>query len=445
MLNEGQPRLGIEGFPAHGGLFASILEATGLYKLDQNEWRFVIPEEGDDFRLAPLWKAATDYLESHADRPVDVAEIYDIWRLPPFGVKDGLMTILAVAFLLSQRDHIAIYREGIFRSRFDDVDVEYLAKDPKAVQLRWMNLSDLSRRLLSEMAEIVRTLDETVTLVHLEPIDVARGLVAIYEGLPQWTKRTMDLSENAKRVRESFNRANDPNKFLFSDIPTEFSDDTTLVAEDNLTSIVQRVRDGLKELVEAYPRMLHRLRDLMLLELQVPNLSPDSLNELHERAENIRQISGDFYLEAFVGRLTQIDDRDVTFEGIASLVAKKSPRDWVDPDRDSARIDIADLSQKFLRAETFARVKGRTAKRQAMAVFIGRDDSATTILEEFDISDADRIAVDDLVEHLNSALEGADGGRRNVVLAALAELSARYMGTDSRSIEMRDEVGNGHD
>jgi len=445
VLNEGQPRLGIEGFSAHGGLFASILEATQLYKQDQNEWRFMIPKKGDAFRLSPLWEAAASHLESHASRPVDVAELYDLWRLPPFGVKDGLMPILAVAFILSQRDHIAVYRDGIFRARFDDVDVEYLAKDPKAVQFRWMNLSGLSRRLLSEMAEIVRTLDETITLVHLEPIDVARGLVAIYEALPQWTKRTMNLSANAIRVRELFNRASDPNQFLFSDIPTEFASDTTLEIEENLKSIVQRVRDGLQELVQAYPSMLHRLRDLMLAELQVPNLSPHSLTELHERAENIRQISGDFYLEAFVGRLTQIDDTNTTFEGITSLVTNKPPRNWVDPDLDRATIDIADLSQKFLRAETFARVKGRTSKRQAMAVFIGKDNSPAPLLEEFDIADADRIAIDDLVKRLDEALEGSNEERRNVVLAALAELSARFMRTDNQLTRMRDEVGNEHD
>jgi hypothetical protein len=421
------------------------LEATQLYKQDQNEWRFMLPEKGDAFRLAPLWDAATSHLESHAGRPVDVAELYDLWRLPPFGVKDGLMPILAVAFILSQRDHIAVYRDGIFRARFDDVDVEYLAKDPKAVQFRWMNLSDLSRRLLSEMAEIVRTLDETITLVHLEPIDVARGLVAIYEALPQWTKRTMNLSANAIRVRELFNRASDPNQFLFSDIPTEFASDTTLAIEENLKSIVQRVRDGLQELVQAYPSMLHRLRDLMLAELQVPNLSPHSLTELHERAENIRQISGDFYLEAFVGRLTQIDDTNTTFEGITSLVTNKPPRNWVDPDLDRATIDIADLSQKFLRAETFARVKGRTSKRQAMAVFIGKDNSPAPLLEEFDIADSDRIVIDDLVRRLDEALEEANVGQRNVILAALAELSARFMRTDNQLTRMRDGVGNEHD
>ena len=78
VLNEGQSRLGIDGYPAHGGLFASILEATRLYAQDEGEWRFMLPQQEDPCRLVPLWEAAASHLESHSSRPVDVAELYDL-------------------------------------------------------------------------------------------------------------------------------------------------------------------------------------------------------------------------------------------------------------------------------------------------------------------------------------------------------------------------------
>jgi len=429
VLNEGEPRLGIEGFPAEGGLLASVLEATGLYANGRKGWRFVPPPQGekDRCRLNPIWDAAAEHVRTHAHRTVAVSEIYDLWRKPPFGVKDGLMPALAVAFILSQRNRVGVYREGIFRARFDDVDVDYLAKDPAALQLRWMDLSDVARRLLSGMAEIVRTLDQANALVHLEPIDVARGLVAIYEQLPPWTKRTMRLSANAVRVRDLFRRARDPNKFLFDDIPETLGGRVALADDEDLRQVVTGVQQGLEELVDAYPVMLHRIRDIMLAELQVPNVSPQSLAELRDRAENIRQMAGDFRLEAFVGRLSQFDGTDAGIEGIASLAANKPPRDWVDPDSDQAAIEIADMAQKFLRAETFARVKGRPEKRHAIAVVIGIDGRPAPMLEEFDIADADRGAVDGLIKRVAAALEGADTSRRTIILAALAELSARYM------------------
>ena len=285
------------------------------------------------------------------------------------------MPVLAVAFILS-RHGIAIYREGIFRARFDDVDVDYLAKDPATIQIRWMRLSITSRRLLSEMAAIVRALDQKKALVHLEPIDVARGLVDIHDELPPWTKRTMQLSTNAMRVRDLFKRACDPNKFLFDDIPAVTGGNGTLVTEKDVQRAVASVREGLEELVQAYPAMLHRLRELMLAELRVPNPSPQSLAELRDRAANIRKLAGDFRLEAFVGRLSQFDGTDQAFENIASLAASKPPRDWVDPDLDRTAIDIADMAQKFLRAETYARVKGRSEKRHALAVVIGMNGRA---------------------------------------------------------------------
>ena len=429
VLNEGEPRLGIEGFPTEGGLFASILESTGLYAKKGKGWRFASPiiSGVDPCRLAPMWDVAFEYLKNNASRTVAVSELFELWRKPPFGVKDGLMPILAVAFVLSQRDKLAVYRDGIFRAKFDDVDVDYLAKDAAFIQLRWMDLTDIARRLLSGMAQIVRDLDKANHLVHLEPIDVGRGLVAIYSQLPQWTTRTMQLSSNAVNIRDLFKRAHDPNQFLFDDIPGTLGEDVVLANEEDLHRVIQSIREGLEELMQAYPSMLHRLRDLMLAELQVPNISPQSLAELRDRAENIRQLAGDFRLDAFVGRLSQFNGSDESFEGIASLAANKPPRDWVDPDMDQAAIELADMAQKFLRAETYARVKGRPDKRQAMAVVIGMNGRPAPMLEEFDIADSDRAAVNALIERVAATLEDSDTSKRSIILAALAELSTRYM------------------
>ena len=58
--NEGEPRLGIEEFPAEGGLFVSVLESSGLYAQEDKGWRFVSPMEtlDDPCFLAPMWEAA---------------------------------------------------------------------------------------------------------------------------------------------------------------------------------------------------------------------------------------------------------------------------------------------------------------------------------------------------------------------------------------------------
>ena len=429
VVNEGKARLGIVGYPAEGGLFASLLEASNLYTKGRRGWTFRPADEleYDPHNLAPLWRAAREYLEKNSDRAVSLAKIYDLWRAAPFGVKDGLMPVLAVAFILSCRDTVAFYRLGIFQARFRDLDTEYLARDPSEVQLRWMDLSEFSRRLLSGMAEVVRELDESNKLTDLTPIDVARGLISIHDGLRPWIKRTNRLSANATRIRALFKYANDPNKLLFDDIPASFQRKDGSIDDKAFQEVIADIHDGLKELTEAYPTMLRRAMDSLLSELLVPNASPQALAELRARAENIKQLSGDFMLDAFVGRLETFRGSEDDMEGLLSLAANKPMRDWVDPDLDRASVELADLAQRFLRAETFARVKGRPDKRHAMAVVVGINGYPTPLVNEFDISDSDKKVVDALAIEVRKTLLNEGGLDRSIMLAALAEASASLM------------------
>lgn len=427
VLNEGKDRLGIQGYPAEGGLFASLLEATELYQHTDQGWRFVSPDEQNAHNLFPMWEKAREILIVNSHRSVPVSELFEEWNNGSFGIKNGLLPVLAVAFILSERPNLAFYREGIFQPKFKDLDVEYLANNASDIQLRWMNLSDMSRRLLSEMADIVRQLDCTKELINLEPIDVARGLIAVFVNLQPWVKKTQRLSKNAIRIRTLFNHANDPNKFLFDDIPEMFGIHSQELSSADLSDVITNIRDGLEELVQAFPALLHQLRDTLFAELQVPNASPRALAELRDRAENIKQVTGDHTLESLILRLSRFTGTDEDIESVASITFNKLARDWIDSDIDRATLELADLAQRFLRAESFARVKGRQDKRHAIAVIIGMDGRPTPVRKEFHITDSDKKEVSSVLRQLQTALKQSGQKHENIILAALAELSASYM------------------
>ena len=430
-LHEGEERLGIKGFPAEGGLFASLLEKSKLYQKTHNSWRFVSPRPGDNdpCNLNPAWRAATALLESNRQRLVPVSKIYEIWQRPPFGIKEGLLPVLIAAYLLSQRRVVAFYKQSIFQARVTDIDMDYLSKDPDYVQLRWINLSGGARELLLDMAAIVRTLDQENSLSIVEPIDVAKGLVSIYDQLPPWVDRTQHLSANAKRVRQLLKRAIDPNSLIFDDIPRSFSAGLDLEPNqgNNLRRIPQNVHLGLVELQQAFPALLQRLREGLLTELQVINSSLEKLSELRARAENIRDLSGDHRMEAFVMRIAQFTNSDADIESLASMVANKPTRNWVDTDIDRTTVEIAEMARRFIRIESFAHVKGRTDKRHSMAVSVGLDGPPTTVHKEFDVTSLERPEVDALINRIKDTLRSAGEERGHIVLAALAELSASYL------------------
>ena len=426
---EGEARLGIQGFPAEGGLFDSILAPAGLYRETNEGWRFVAPckKSGDPMRLWPAWKAALDFLTANTHRGVTVEEIHNIWRRPPFGIKEGLLPVMSVAFFMSNRSKLALYRDGVFQVNISELDVDYLISDPSVIQLRWMELSDTSRTLLSELARIVRELDEENPLTNLEPLDVARGLVSIYDRLPPWVGRTQQLSSNAKRTRQLFKLANDPNKLIFDDIPRV---DDAGDHPDERRSIAQAanlVGEGLRELKLAYPTMLNRLRDLLLGELRVPNTTESMLSELRERAENIREVSGDHRLEAFIIRLARFDGEDAEIEDLAGMAVSKPTRNWVDSDVDKAALQLAELAEQFVHTEAFARVKGRRDKRHSMAVVVDISRRGMPVHDEFDVSDMDASEVSQLIERINQVLDESGEKRSNVILAALAGLISQKL------------------
>ena len=429
VANEGEARLGIEGYPAEGGLFASVLSATGLYHETDEGWRFVAPsnESGDPARLWPAWNAALNLLTANSHRGVTVEEIHEVWRRPPFGIKEGLLPVLSVAFYITNQRNMALYRDGLFQVRISELDVDFLVRDPADIQLRWMELSDTSRALLADLAQVVRELDEENPLTHLEPLDVARGLVAIYDQLPPWVGRTQQLSTNAKLIRQLFKLANDPNRLIFDDIPSVDDEEDVSSEGQSVRQAAKLVGEGLRELKLAYPTMLNRLRDLLLGELRVPNTSTSMLSELRDRAENIRAVSGDHRLEAFIIRLARFHGKDAEIEDLAGMAVNKPTRNWVDSDVDKATLQLAELAEQFVHTEAFARVKGRRDKRHSMAVVVDISRGRMPLHDKFDVSDMDESEVEQLIDRIDHVLDESGEKRRNVILAALARLISKRL------------------
>ena len=105
-LNEGEERLGISGFPAEGGLYASLLENTRLYSHTELGWRFVAPVAGlgDPSNLEPAWSAAVQHLRVHIVTglcPYLKSMVFGVSQ--PLGIKEGLLPVLSTAFIFSLR------------------------------------------------------------------------------------------------------------------------------------------------------------------------------------------------------------------------------------------------------------------------------------------------------------------------------------------------------
>ena len=217
MINaEGREPLGFEGFPAERGLYETLLRSTELHRQDASgTWRFMPP--GDDSRspFRDLWEATRDLFPTQ--RPSRRSEIYALWSAPPFGMKLGIQPVILTAFLLAHKANVAVYKDGMFVPRLTDFDIDECLQDPDRFSLRWVAIDEDKNRILEGISEAPGR-DRRDAAEAADPLEAARGLVAMVFNLPEWARRTPRWAKAAKDMRDMLLKASDPHKVLFVDL-----------------------------------------------------------------------------------------------------------------------------------------------------------------------------------------------------------------------------------
>jgi hypothetical protein len=424
----GVARLGIDGFPAEGGLYESLLARPGLHRSGGDISGFHKPGRSDPARLAPLWKATDEFLKAAAKAPVSANDIYAMWKAKPFGVREGIRPVLLVAYLLSRADRYTVYLNERLEVALNDVTIDRLTADPSALTLRVFDAGDRARRLF----EAVRSIVEEATGVTADLKDtvaLAKAIVGLVKTQPLYAQRTQRLSAEALAIRGAIKAATDPHTLLHESLPATLD---TLLGRVNapVDAGVELLSSALREIGNTYKKTLEAID--VTLRRELDTVYAEDTGAIRERAMRIRGLTGDFRLEAFIARLCTYAATSTDIEGIASLAANKPPRDWSDNDVDRAHLDVARLAQQFNRAEAFARVKGRADGRHAVAFVVGLDRSPGLQALEFEITERDRHTVLELARVLQSVLASTESSAE-VRLAALAQVG-------STMLEIQNEV-----
>ena len=419
MINaEGQEALGFEGFPAERGLYETLLKSTELHRQDASgAWRCMPPSDGFAEGFAPLWDA-TRVLFSDADARVGAHEVYALWSAPPFGMKRGIHPVVLTAFLLAHKANIAVYKDGMFVPRLTDFDIDEYLQDPSRFSLRWVAIDEDKNQILEGISELLAEIGESAGAA--DPLEAARGLVAMVFNLPEWARRTSRLGQVAKDMRDMLLKANDPHKVLFVDL-------TSLLGVADGNSYVKALRAPLQELAGAYGKMLAEVEAKMLSALDA---SRDDLDALRARARSVSGISGDLQMDGFATRLANFDGSRTSLESLLSMAAERPPRDWVDRHIDAAILELAKFARRFREAEAFAAVQGRQAHSEAIAVVIGAGSDTKMISRSFTISDRHRQTVEAKADEVASMLY-REGLETDVLLAILAKVGMMLASIDT--------------
>lgn len=417
MLKEASTsKLGYDGYPADAGLYYTVLHTPGLHmNRGRLGWGFGKPRDKDDNLVGQsyqaLWSETEEVFRNTPDR-LGLNEIYALWRSAPYGLKKGVMPILALAFFLANKAHIALYFDGVFTPNINEVIIDELLNDPKLIQFKYVSAGENKSSLAKAIAEKVLPgqLPEGDT-IKISPLDTARGLVSIVVGLPNWTKRTSSVSESAQEVRSMLLKASDPNKVLFADLPT-------ILGSSSEEDLVHKLTTVIEELLVAYPRKLDEIKTIVLAALQH---SSGAISDLKIRAQSIKGITGNFQLESFATRIEEYDGSEAAIESLISNAINKPSHSWVDRDLDAAIIQLGSLAMDFRKAEALAGLRGRDSARKVFNVVLSAG-QGNDLNRTVEISQTDQAKIDATVTQILPILERIDP---RLIYATLADLGIK--------------------
>ena len=85
-----------------------------------------------------VFKAIENLIEA-SQEPVAYQELKELMAAPPFGIKEGLMPLIFMAFYFARENNIALYEDNIFRPYMDVEAIERFSKKTNAFSFQLFN------------------------------------------------------------------------------------------------------------------------------------------------------------------------------------------------------------------------------------------------------------------------------------------------------------------
>lgn len=434
-----EPLLGMdpEKKPPEMSMYLSVLRSANLHRSSGEGWSIGVPEDGNDpCAVRPSWREIDAVLQAEPDARIAVSEIAAALRRPPYGLRDGLFPILLAAYVVANRDKVAVYEDGSFHPTLHGEDFQRLTKAPESFEIQYCRADGVRSEVLEKVWQLVAGGNPLAPKLAI--LDVVRPICVFVASLPEYTRQTKKLSDAAVAVRLAVLAAHDPASLLFRELPkacgcaaiTPTGRDSG--AKQNTSQFVTRLGATLAELRMAYPQLTDRIRQQLRTIFDLPNEPAVARRRITERATAVLANVVEPRLKAFCIRLSDDDLSDAQWiESIGSFLASRPPSKWTDTDEGQFLHELA------LFCSRFSRVEGMLFDKR---IGSGKPTGVRVILTREDGRERDRVI------HADQDQERAIADTEAEILKLVSEQGAAGIAAVSRALwKALSDVGDDHE
>jgi hypothetical protein len=351
-IREREEKLGFEGCGPEVALYRSMLLDTGLHVLDESKGSWALTLKGKDKSLEPMWTKINELVENAGMQGITVESILDTLKKPPFGMRQGPSLIYIALYILVNTDTIAVFKERDYQPYLSAADMALLLKRPDLFIIKNFKATKEEEQVFAVYQSLFKNikLNEGQDLRNLSLIGVVGPLVKFISKLPNYSKKTREISIKAQRIRSIIMNATDPIRFLFQELPEGLGLDInsqTANPEYWKKELLKRLQSTLSELGQAFPRLNERIEKVLLKVFQCDSLE-QLYNSQHELTMPLVDICEDPDLKAVLRSMSRTNTEPIKWmQGLAGIIVKKPVDSWDDQDFAIFAVKLHDYADRI--------------------------------------------------------------------------------------------------
>ncbi|MHA7056449.1 hypothetical protein ACWGOQ_0004470 [Aquimarina sp. M1] len=327
-------------WPAEKTIYYSFLKNTGIHRLENDKWELGQPLRAD---FQSLWQESLDFLDKCKVQRKSILEFQNQLNKAPLKLKQGVIDFWIPTFLFIKRGDFALYNENGFVPYIDENILYMMTRNPKEYVIKSFVLNDLRLKLFNKYRHFLNQ-DNLDVLDKKSFIESIRPLLVFYKNLNVYSQRTRTISDSAIRLRETIEKAVDPEETFFEKLPAslgyslnELSNNDTLF-EDYIIDF----QNSIEEIKNSFEDLLNRIELFLCKEILGTEMSfEDYSTKLKNRYSGIKEHYLKAHHKSLYWRLSMdFNDRNTYLMSISQAVLGKSLERINDKDEETLKIEL---------------------------------------------------------------------------------------------------------
>ena len=327
--------LGIEGWRAERSIYEAVFREQGIHGS-----RGKLSDPDGSMRLA--WGAVKGMLKesSKARGKVNLEDLYELCRMPPYGMKEGPIPLMVVAMMMKYADRIAVYEHGTFVNGMRPDVVERLAKNPAHFVLKYFAGG---WKIKSALSHVAAALGDGV---KPNILGIVKEVVARFSALNEYARNTKKMGTKSRAVRDAIAAAREPDTLLLESLPEALgAGPLAKMDDDGARKFAGDLAKALDDMAGWFGAQMESARDMVLEQVGV-----DGVGEAAGRAVALKPYVADKDIQPFVTALAaDLDDEESWISYVAMTLSGLPPTGWRDEHRRIFENKLHEMAGRFRR------------------------------------------------------------------------------------------------